>query len=399
MLAATAVLTLTFGMAAYADITIETENEASQSQEIKWSNDDADEYRILPGAGDENGWDKAEKVEGNGEGGASATVNSNGNYTVYAKVGDEIFSETVPITNVDRNSPDITITDVKRNDDGTVDVSYSSTDYFSDTETRIVSGEGTASDFDSGDLLDPDTIKGLADGTYTLISKDRAGNTATYTLHAGQSASEFKSHEDIPVEEESSWAYMYSGADLWLEPTSAPETTASEETTPEETKPAETETTAPQATTPAETVTHTESDRLIITKRDAETNEQLPGVKLRLIDAETGETLDEWITNGTPHTMYNAKRGKRYILHEVSAPAGFGVAEDIEFVASDEIVYVTMFDNPKEGQILAAGRNKISKLPQTGGFDSAAKTLLAGVLMMFLGGTGYCVTGKKKIEE
>lgn len=52
---------------------------------------------------------------------------------------------------------------------------------------------------------------------------------------------------------------------------------------------------------------------------------------MQLLDAD-GKIIDEWTTTiGTHEIVANLIVGQKYIIHEVSAPAGYKIAEDIEF--------------------------------------------------------------------
>lgn len=112
-----------------------------------------------------------------------------------------------------------------------------------------------------------------------------------------------------------------------------------------------------------------EGDTLIVTdkeltvkfaKVDAEGN-PLPGAVLTLTDKNTGEEVDRWTTTSEPHVItYQTESGKvlvaghTYILHEESAPEGYQLAADIEFVFNGDgtipdhgYFTVTMEDKPE----------------------------------------------------
>lgn len=111
-----------------------------------------------------------------------------------------------------------------------------------------------------------------------------------------------------------------------------------------------------------------EGDTVIITdkpltvkfaKVDAAGN-PLAGAVLSLTDKNTGEEIDRWTTGTDPHVItYQTESGKKliaghtYILHEVSAPDGYQLAADIEFIFNGDgtipghgYYTVTMQDQP-----------------------------------------------------
>lgn len=63
--------------------------------------------------------------------------------------------------------------------------------------------------------------------------------------------------------------------------------------------------------------------------------EELEGAKLQVIDKETGDVVDEWISGKEPHTIKYLIEGKEYTMKEVQAPYAYEIAEEITFVAGD----------------------------------------------------------------
>lgn len=81
-----------------------------------------------------------------------------------------------------------------------------------------------------------------------------------------------------------------------------------------------------------------------IYKKDIVTGEEVPGATLQVFDS-AGDKLDEWTSTNEPHdiialhdeTQGSLKDGK-YILREITAPFGYDLAEDVEFlVKSGEV--------------------------------------------------------------
>lgn len=64
-------------------------------------------------------------------------------------------------------------------------------------------------------------------------------------------------------------------------------------------------------------------------------SEELEGAELQVIDKETGNVVDEWVSGKEPHVIKYLVEGKEYIMKEVSAPYGYEIAEEIMFTAGD----------------------------------------------------------------
>lgn len=65
---------------------------------------------------------------------------------------------------------------------------------------------------------------------------------------------------------------------------------------------------------------------------------------MRVTEADTGNTVDEWISDGSSHAILNLEEGKDYILQEDLAPAGYAKANDIPFRAGKENRHLVMED-------------------------------------------------------
>jgi len=72
---------------------------------------------------------------------------------------------------------------------------------------------------------------------------------------------------------------------------------------------------------------------------------EISGAKLQIIDKETNEVIEEWISTEESHKVNYLVEGKEYIMKEITAPYGYEIAEEITFVMGDGIK-VTMQDNP-----------------------------------------------------
>ena len=83
----------------------------------------------------------------------------------------------------------------------------------------------------------------------------------------------------------------------------------------------------------------------IFSKVDETGTNEMEGAKIQIIDKETNEIVDEWISTRESHTVNYLVEGKEYIMREISAPYGYEIAEEITFVMGDGIK-VTMQNNP-----------------------------------------------------
>ena len=96
-----------------------------------------------------------------------------------------------------------------------------------------------------------------------------------------------------------------------------------------------------------------DTTKVHITKTDISGDNEIPGASMKLYD-EDGNLIDEWVSTDTAHEIVGKLiAGKKYILHEESAPDGYVVAADIEFTVSEtgEIDAITMKDDTTKVKI------------------------------------------------
>ena len=89
----------------------------------------------------------------------------------------------------------------------------------------------------------------------------------------------------------------------------------------------------------AETITaeiYNDTTKVKLSKQDITTGKELPGAKLQVIDKD-GKVVEEWVSTNEPHYLEGVlAAGETYKLHEVIAPDGYEIANDVTFtVASD----------------------------------------------------------------
>ena len=93
-------------------------------------------------------------------------------------------------------------------------------------------------------------------------------------------------------------------------------------------------------------------------KIDITDSEELPGAHITVIDKETGEVVESWISGDEPHIIKKLEVGKTYIMREDLAPIGYVTASEIEFTVSESGVdKITMIDDITKLEI-----TKIDKL-------------------------------------
>lgn len=119
-----------------------------------------------------------------------------------------------------------------------------------------------------------------------------------------------------------------------------------------------------------------------ISKQDITTGKEIAGSKLNIKDQETGDLIDEWVSDETVHEIDGDKfeNGKEYILHEETAPNGYHVAQDITFTY-----------NRGKMETIVMSDEKIVENPNTG---ISSPYLLGGVGILVVG-AGIIILNKK----
>ena len=90
-----------------------------------------------------------------------------------------------------------------------------------------------------------------------------------------------------------------------------------------------------------------DTTKVRISKQDITTGEELPGAKLQVID-KNGDVIEEWTSTKEPHYLEAVlKAGETYALHEVIAPDGYAIANDVKFTvnADGTVTEVVMYDD------------------------------------------------------
>ena len=95
-----------------------------------------------------------------------------------------------------------------------------------------------------------------------------------------------------------------------------------------------------------------DTTKVRISKQDITTGEELPGAKLQVID-KNGDVIEEWTSTKEPHYLEAVlKAGETYALHEVIAPDGYAIANDVKFTvnADGTVTEVVMYDDKIDAQ-------------------------------------------------
>lgn len=71
-----------------------------------------------------------------------------------------------------------------------------------------------------------------------------------------------------------------------------------------------------------------------ISKTDLTTGEELEGAKLQILNQD-GTVLEEWVSDGKPHTVEKLPVGVELTLREITAPKEYEIAEDVKFTLTD----------------------------------------------------------------
>lgn len=74
---------------------------------------------------------------------------------------------------------------------------------------------------------------------------------------------------------------------------------------------------------------------MVFSKVDETGTNELPGATIQIIEKETGNIIDEWVSTEENHKINYLTEGKEYTMKEITAPYGYEIAEEIDFVAGD----------------------------------------------------------------
>jgi len=100
--------------------------------------------------------------------------------------------------------------------------------------------------------------------------------------------------------------------------------------------------------------------RIEVNKLEKGSRDYVKGAHLQIINKATGEVVQDWISDGNACLLEKVLDvDTTYVLHEVSAPEGYAVAADTEFVLHSEDFNTT-------GQILSGADAEFSTVAGSG---------------------------------
>ena len=144
--------------------------------------------------------------------------------------------------------------------------------------------------------------------------------------------------------------------------------------------------------------------KLEISKVDITTNKELPGAEL-IITNKDGKVVEHWTSTDKPHYIEKLPAGD-YTLTEVTAPAGYEIAEDISFTVlpNGDVQRVVMKDAPIPEQSVQptppSTPTPTPLIPQTGDtFPLGLLLALAGLSLAGLAALIYKCVHCKSVAE
>lgn len=72
-----------------------------------------------------------------------------------------------------------------------------------------------------------------------------------------------------------------------------------------------------------------------LSKKGVSGEEELAGARLQLFELASNEMIKEWVSGQEPHRVSHLTVGASYRIHEVQAPAGYAIGEDLVFRVED----------------------------------------------------------------
>lgn len=130
-------------------------------------------------------------------------------------------------------------------------------------------------------------------------------------------------------------------------------------------------------------------------------NKPVAGANLIVRDAQNGDLVDSWTSDGTPHEITGKLSvNKDYLLIEADSPAGYYKAKPVSFRLSptDEITNVTMVDEPVVIKLIKVRKGTNERL-SGGTFSVIRKSDAAVIIPEFILNGELIVTGQLKAGE
>lgn len=114
--------------------------------------------------------------------------------------------------------------------------------------------------------------------------------------------------------------------------------------------------------TVSDDVTHVE-----VSKLNADTHGYVSGATMAIIEEETGEVVDQWVTGSSVHeTSKTLDVDTVYILREISAPDGFSKVQDVRFqVNATEGAGITILSSGSDAELTESYKVALYDKPTT----------------------------------
>lgn len=132
-----------------------------------------------------------------------------------------------------------------------------------------------------------------------------------------------------------------------------------------------------------------------ISKADALNGKELPGAKMQLYDGKHN-LVEEWTSTEQPHMIKGLAYGKKYTLHEDTAPLGYELAQDIEFTVGAK-TKITMKDEPDIGYIIMQDSPTFLEWAKSAATGDHMRHILPFVCcLIVMSGAGMALSARKK---
>ena len=105
--------------------------------------------------------------------------------------------------------------------------------------------------------------------------------------------------------------------------------------------------------------------RVHVAKLDADTHAFVEGAKMAIIEEETGQVVDEWVTGTSAHENEKGLNvNVVYVLRELEAPAGYDKVEDVRFVVNEtEGTGITILSQGTDSELVESYRVNLYDRP------------------------------------
>ena len=110
-----------------------------------------------------------------------------------------------------------------------------------------------------------------------------------------------------------------------------------------------------------------------IIKVDADTNKPLANAHFQILDGTT--VVKDWVSTTEKYDISDLEINKKYIIHEVSAPEGYLLAEDTHFTIYEDNIVATTAYTDDDGTLVIKDKKAVVRVSKV---ESSSKKELAG---------------------